>query len=69
MQGLVPTPPFSREAVRSPGVVACCSDCSSIHNLDCSDHSDYCVTLGLDSDSDSDSCYSHTDPAAVTDSD
>ena len=45
-------------------VVACCSDCSSIHNPD---YSDYYATLGLDSGSNS--CCSHTDPAVVTDSD
>ena len=42
------------------GVVACCSDCSSIHNPD---FSNYYVTLGPDSGSDS-CCY--TDPAVVT---
>ena len=63
MQGLVPSLPFSREVVRSLGVVACCSDCSSIHNPDCSD---YYATLSPNSGSDS-CCY--TDPAAVTDSD
>ena len=67
MQGLVPSQPFSREAVRSLGVVACCSDCSSIHNPDCSDYSDYYATLGLDFGSDS--CCPHTDPVAVADSD
>ena len=49
------------------GVVACFSDCSSIHNPDFSGYSDYYATLGLDSGSNS--CCSHTDPAAVTDSD
>ena len=67
MQGLVPSQPFSREVVRSLGVVACCSDCSSIHNPDCSDYSDYYATLGLDFGSDS--CCPHTDPVAVADSD
>ena len=67
MQGLVPTPPFSREVGRSLEVVACCSDCSSIHNLDCSDYTDYYATLGLDSGSDS--CCSHTDPIVVADYD
>ena len=44
----------------------CCSDCSSIHNPDCSDYSDYYATLGLDSDFGS--CCSHTDPIVVADS-
>ena len=66
MQGLVPSPPFSWEVVRSLGVVACCSDCSSIHNPDCSDYSDCYATLGLDSGSNS--CCSHIDPTTVTDS-
>ena len=48
------------------GVVACCSDCSSIHNPDCSDYSDYYATLGLDFGYDS--CCSHTDPVVVADS-
>ena len=67
MQGLVPSPPFSREVVRSLGVVACCSDCSSIHNPDCSDYSDYYATLSLDFGSDS--CCPHTDPVVVADFD
>ena len=67
MQELIPSPPFSREVVRSLEVVACCSDCSSIHNPDCSDYSDYYATLGLDSGSHS--CCSHTDPVAMADSD
>ena len=63
MQGLVPSPLFSQEVVRSLGVVVCCSDCSSIHNPDCSD----CyATLGPDFGSNS-CCY--TDPATVTDFD
>ena len=67
MQGLVPSPSFSWEVVRSFWVVAYCSDCSSIHNPDCSDYSDYYATLGLDSGSDN--CCSHTDPVALADSD
>ena len=67
MQGLVPGPPFTQEVVRSLGVVACCSDCSSIHNLDCYDYSDYYATLGLDFGSDS--CCLHTNPVAKADSD
>ena len=68
-QGLVPSPLFSQAVVCSLGVVACCSDCSSIHNLDCSDYSgsDYYATLGLDFGSDS--WFPHTDPIAVADSD
>ena len=60
MQGLVPSPPFSREVVRSLGTVACCSNCFSIHNPD---YFDYYATLGPDSGSDS-CCY--TDSTAVT---
>ena len=67
MQGLVPSPLFSRGVVLSFGEVACCSDCSSIHNPDCSDYSDYYATLGLDFSSDG--CCPHTDPVAVADSD
>ena len=67
MQGLVPSPPFSREVVRSLGVVACCSDCSSINNHDYSDYSDYYATLVLNFGSDS--CCPYTDPVAVVYSD
>ena len=67
MQGPVPSPFFSLEVVHSLRVVACCSDCSSIHNLNCSDYYDYYATLGLDFGSDS--CFPHTDPVAVADSD
>ena len=67
MQGLVPSPTFSREVIRSVRVVACCSDCSSIHNPDCSDYSDYYATLGLNFGYDS--CCSHTNPVAVANSD
>ena len=65
MQGLVLSPPFSQEVVRSLGVMACCSDCSSIHTLNCSDcsDSDCYATLGLDFDSDS--CFPHTVLVAV----
>ena len=40
MKGLVLSPPFSQEVVRSLGLMACCSNYSSIHTLDCSDYSD-----------------------------
>ena len=63
--GLVPSPLFSLRVVRSLEAMACCSDCFSIHNSDCSDYSDYYPTLALDSSSDS--CCSHTDPTVVTD--
>ena len=66
-KGLFPSQPFTREVVCSLGVVACCYDCSSIHNPDCSDYSDYYATLGLDSGSNS--CCSHTNPIVVADSD
>ena len=69
MQGLVLSAPFSQEVVHSLRVVACCSDCSSIHNLDCSDYSDsdYYATLGLDFGSDS--CFPQIDPVVMADSD
>ena len=67
MQGLVPSPHFSLEVVRSLGVMVCCSDCSSLHNPNFSDYSDYHTTLGLDSGSGS--CCSHTNLVAVADSD
>ena len=64
MQGLGLSPHFSQEVVRSLEVMACCSDCSSIHTLDCSD----CyATLGLDFDSNS--CFPHTVLVAVVGSD
>ena len=65
MQGLVLSQPFSQEVVHSLGVMACCSDCSSIHTLDCSEcsDSDYYATLGLEFGSDS--CIPHTVLAAV----
>ena len=53
---------FFLVAVHSLRVVACCSNCSSIHNSDCSD---YYATRGLDSGSDN--CCSHTDPVVVAD--
>ena len=56
---------FSREVVRLLGMVACCSDCSSIINPGCSDYSDYYATLGLDSGSNS--CCSHIDPVVGAD--
>ena len=67
MQGLVPSLPSSREVVHLLGVVACCSDCSSTHNPDCSDYSEYYATLGLDIGSDS--CFPHTDLVAMANSD
>ena len=69
MQGLVPSPPLSQEVVRSLGLMACCSDCSSIHTLDCSDcpDSDCYATLGLDVGSDS--YFPHTVLVAVAGSD
>ena len=67
MQGLVPSPFFSQKVDHSLGVVACCSDCSSIHNSDCPGYSEYYATLGLDSGSDS--CCSRTNPIAVADFD
>ena len=67
MQGLIPSPPFSLEVVHSLGMVACCSNCSSIHNPECSDYSYYYATLGLDFGSNS--CFPHTDPVAVANSD
>ena len=57
---------FSQRVDHSLGVVAYCFDCSSIHNPDYSDYSDYYATLGLDSGSDS--CCSHTDPVIAADS-
>ena len=66
MQGLVPSPTFSWEVVHSLGVVACCFNCSSIHNPNGFDYSNYYATLGLDSSSDS--CCSHTNPVVVADS-
>ena len=64
MQELVLSPPFSQEVVRSLGVMACCSDCSSIHTLGCSD----CyATLGLDFGSDS--YFPHTVLVVVAGSD
>ena len=67
--GLVLSPLFSQEVVRWLGLLAYCSDCSSIHTLDCFDcsDSDYYTTLGLDFDSDN--FFPHTVLAAVTDSD
>ena len=47
MQGLVLSPPFSQEVVRSLRLMACCFDFSSIHTLDCSDCSDLIVTPSL----------------------
>ena len=69
MQELVLSPPFSQEVVHSLGLMACCSDCSSIHTLDCFDcsNSDCYATLGLDFGSDS--CFPHTVLVAVAGSD
>ena len=69
MQGLVLGPFFSQEMVHSLGLMACCSDCSSIYTRDCSDcsDSDCYATLGLDFGSDS--CFPHTVLVAVADLD
>ena len=69
MQGLVLSPFFSQEVVCSLEVMACCSNCSSIHTLDCSDcsDSDCYATLGLDFDSDS--CFPHNFLVVVAGSD
>ena len=69
MQELVISQHFSQEVVRSLGVMARCSNCSSIHTLDCSycSDSDCYATLGLDFGSDS--YFPHTVLVAVTDSD
>ena len=53
---------FSLMEVCSLGVVACCSNCSSIHNSGCPG---YYATLGPYSDSNN--FCSHTDPAVVVD--
>ena len=67
--GLVLSPPFSQKVVHWLGLMAYCSDYSSIHTLDCSDcfDSDYYATLGLDFDSDN--CFPHIVLVAVLDSD
>ena len=52
MQVLAPILFSSQGVVHSLGVVACYSDCSSIHSYDCSNYSDYLSIPGLDSD-----CY------------
>ena len=69
MQGLVLSLLFFQEVVRSLGVMACCSDCSSIHTLDCSDcsDSDCYATLGLDFGSNS--YFPHTVLVVVVGSD
>ena len=66
MQGLVPSPPFSREVIRLLRMVACCSGCSFIHNPYCFDYSEYYDTLCLDCGSNS--CCPHTNHVAVIDS-
>ena len=63
MQGVVPSPLFSLWVVHSLGVVACCSDCSYIHNSDSPGCFDYYANFGLDSGSDS--CCSHTDSVTL----
>ena len=69
MQGFVLGPLFYQEMIRSLGVMAWCSDCSSIHTLDCSDcsDSDCYATLGLDFGSHS--YFPHTVVVAVAGSD
>ena len=52
MQVLAPSLLSSQRVVHSLGVVACYSDCSSIHSSDCSDYSDCLSIPGLDSDVD-----------------
>ena len=59
---LLPSLIFSLMMVCSLGMVACCSDYSSIHSYDCSD---YYASLGLGSGSDSGICYLHIDPVVV----
>ena len=59
---LPPSPLFSPMAVCSLGVVAYCSDYSSIHSSDCSD---YYANLGPSFDSDSDRYYPYTDLIVV----
>ena len=56
MQVLAPSLLFSQGVVHSLGVVACCSDYSSIHSSDCSDYSDCLSIPDLHSDSDSGIC-------------
>ena len=48
---------FSQGLVHSLRVVACCSDYSSNHNSDCSDHLGYLSIPDLHSDSDSSICF------------
>ena len=59
---LLPSQLFSLMVVCSLGVVACCSDYSSIHSYDCFD---YYASLGPSSGSDSGMCYLHIDPVVV----
>ena len=59
---LIPDLLFSLLVVCSFGVVACYSDCASIHS---SNYSDYFANLGLDFGSDR--CYPHTDPVVMDD--
>ena len=54
MQVLAPNLLSSQGVVHSLGVVACYSNCSSIHSSDCSDYSDCLSIPGLDYDYDSD---------------
>ena len=56
MQVLAPSLLSSQGLVHSLGVVACCSDYSSIHNSDCSDYLSYLSIPDLHSDSDSSIC-------------
>ena len=59
---LLPNLLFSLMAVFSLRVMACYSDCSSIHS---SDYSDYSTNVGSGSDSDSNRRYPHTDPVVA----
>ena len=69
MQGLVLGPLFSQEVVCSLGVMAWCSDCSSIHTLDYSDCSDSDCYATLSLDFGSDSYFPHIVLVAMTGSD
>ena len=66
---LLPNPLSSQVAACLLEVVAYYSGCSSNHSSDCSDYSGYLSNPGLDSDSDSGTCfdmyYLHTVPTVV----
>ena len=57
MKVLAPSLLSSQGVVHSLEVVACYSDCSSIHSSDCSDYSDCLSIPSLDFDSDFGICY------------